>query len=72
MLKNESMYMQKTKEQTCDKKQAGQFVETKDLLRELATVIAENFVAVYQMEKDGILMRILNGQQFLITVQEKK
>ena len=43
-----------------------------ELFQEIARVIAENFVATYQIEEGNVLtMRIPNGQQFQITVQEK-
>lgn len=41
------------------------------LFQEIASVIAENFVAIYQIEQDNVLtMRLPNGQQFQIKVQE--
>ena len=43
-----------------------------ELFDELARVIAENFVAIYEKEENNQLrMRLLNGQQFTITVEEK-
>ncbi len=42
------------------------------LFEEIASVIAENFVATYQKEEgNSLTMRLPNGQQFQITVQEK-
>ena len=43
-----------------------------ELFDEVARVIAENFVAIYQKEENNILtMRLPNGQQFQISVKEK-
>ncbi len=43
-----------------------------ELFDELARVIKENFVAIYQKEENNILtMRLPNGQQFQISVKEK-
>ena len=43
-----------------------------ELFDELARVIKENFVAIYQKEENNILtMRLPNGQQFKISVKEK-
>ena len=43
-----------------------------ELFDEVGRVIAENFVAIYQKEENNQLrMRLLNGQQFTITVEEK-
>ena len=43
-----------------------------ELFDELARVIKENFVAIYQKEENHILtMRLPNGQQFQISVKEK-
>ncbi len=51
-----------------DKKRANVNV----LFDEVARVIAENFVAIYQKAEGNVLtMRLPNGQQFQITVQEK-
>lgn len=42
------------------------------LFDEIAKVIAENFVATYQKDEGNTLtMRLPNGQQFQITVQDK-
>ena len=43
-----------------------------ELFDELARVIKENFVEIYQKEENNILtMRLPNGQQFQISVKEK-
>ena len=43
-----------------------------ELFDELARVIKENYVAIYQKEENNILtMRLPNGQQFQISVKEK-
>ncbi|MBQ8283882.1 MAG: hypothetical protein IJX75_02190 [Clostridia bacterium] len=45
-------------------------VKGKELFQEIATVIKDNFVAVYQTEGNILTMRIPNGQQFIITVSK--
>ena len=43
-----------------------------ELFEEVSRVIKENFVATYQKEDDCVLgMRLPNGQQFKISVEEK-
>lgn len=57
---------EKTNQQEVAKKASAEA-----LFQEIASVIAENFVAIYQMEQDNVLtMRLPNGQQFQIKVQE--
>ena len=47
--------------------------KVEELFQELVRVIAENFVATYEFEEENVLtMRIPNGQQFQIAVQESK
>lgn len=57
---------EKTNQQEVAKKASAEA-----LFQEIASVIAENFVAIYQMEQDNVLtMRLPNGQQFQIKEQE--
>ncbi|MBO5737660.1 MAG: hypothetical protein J6S04_07600 [Clostridia bacterium] len=50
----------------------GMMASAEALFDEIARVIAENFVAIYEKEEGNILsMRLPNGQQFQISVQEK-
>ena len=58
------------KEKT-NQKEVAKKASAEALFQEIASVIAENFVAIYQMEQDNVLtMRLPNGQQFQIKVQE--
>ena len=55
------------KEKVC-----GEKASAEALFEEIASVIAENFVATYQKEENNSLtMRLPNGQEFQISVQEK-
>lgn len=46
--------------------------KVEDLFQELAKVVAENFVATYEVNEGNVLvMKIPNGQKFQITVEEK-
>ena len=42
----------------------------KDLFDKLAEVMAETFVATYEKGDNVLIMRIVNGQKFRISVEE--
>lgn len=43
------------------------------LFEEVASLIVENFVATYQKDgENALIMRLPNGQQFKIAVEEKQ
>ena len=58
------------KEKYCDKEMMA---SSEALFEEIARVIAENFVAIYEKEANNVLsMRLPNGQQFQVSVQERQ
>lgn len=44
--------------------------KAEDLIKEILEVVADTFVATYEVEKNSIIMRIPNGQLFCIAVNE--
>ena len=55
------------KEKVC-----GEKASAEALFEEIASVIAENFVATYQKGEGNVLtMRLPNGQEFQIIIKEK-
>lgn len=43
---------------------------TNEVLQSLLEVVSENLVAIYEVEERSIIMRILNGQKFRISIEE--
>ncbi|MBQ7912694.1 MAG: hypothetical protein IJ308_02990 [Clostridia bacterium] len=46
-------------------------VAKEELLAEIKTALNDYFVAQIKEEEDGILLRFLNGQQFILQVTER-
>lgn len=44
--------------------------DVEKVFQEIVTVIKDGFVATYQTENNALIMRIVNGQKFRITVEE--
>lgn len=58
-----------TNEEYLDKEKQA---KVSDLFQEIVEVITDTFVATYEIECNSIIMRIVNGQKFRITVEEEK
>lgn len=55
-----------------EEKVCNERASSEALFEEIASVIAENFVAIYQKEEgNSLTMRLPNGQEFQIIVHEK-
>ena len=53
-----------------DEKNEKKKVAVQELFKELAGTIAELYVAIYEKQDNSLIMRLLNGQKFKITVEE--
>ena len=42
----------------------------RELLDALTKMVRETFVATYEKEENALIMRLINGQRFAISVQE--
>ena len=56
------------KEEQKDKKKKR--VETKELFEEIVGVVKDNFVAIYETEQSTLIIRMLNGQNFRLSLEE--
>lgn len=56
------------KEEQKDKKKKR--VETKELFEEIVGVVKDNFVAIYETEQSTLIIRMLNGQKFRLSLEE--
>ncbi|MDE6275934.1 MAG: hypothetical protein K2M75_05280 [Clostridia bacterium] len=45
-------------------------IYSKDLLAEILPLIEEVFIADFELTKEGIILDMLNGQKFKITIEE--
>lgn len=52
------------------KEEIGTRAKVGDLCKELSEVVRNSFIGTYEIEDTSIIMRIPNGQKFLISVQE--
>ena len=44
--------------------------KAEDLLNELTSVMRSAFIAIYEKEEKSVIMRLVNGQRFRVTVDE--
>lgn len=56
------------KEEQKDKKKKR--VETKELFEEIVGGVKDNFVAIYETEQSTLIIRMLNGQKFRLSLEE--
>ena len=47
-------------------------VYSKDLLAEILPLLKEYFIADFELTKDDIILKMLNGQKFRMTIEEIK
>ena len=52
--------------------QTEEKISAKSLFQEIAEVIKETFVAVYERSGKKLFIRALNGQEFCLTLREVK
>ncbi len=46
-------------------------IEKSELIKQIACALQDEFVAEITQEAEGISLRFVNGQKFLLTVEEK-
>ena len=47
-------------------------IYSKDLLAEILPLLEECYIAEFELTKDDIILKMLNGQKFRITIEEIK
>ncbi len=47
-----------------------QTIKTKDVVNELKNMIRQNYVVIIDEVKDGIVLRYVNGQKFVLRIEE--